>query len=1548
MTIMVAGGMTFAVPGVMPAAHATNPNLFVSAENSQFDNYMTGAQVIEVVVIDSDIRDTDESKGEPDVTLNGEKLAMAQATDGNWYAYFADEKAANAAENSTDNTCHGLDFGVITVGTTTPGGANVDTEATSIATPNTACAIDGHDGINVLRETKSLNTRNTEAVGGTNAEWPLIQLFELNPTGNVVIQYNKAGGAQTTTLTYDTVDGSAGIELDRNIYPQSAQVHVTVTDAWLNIDPTDEDSWTWDTENGKTYYQVFDENGDARGNDPDRNDDASAIDDIMFVDSKMILDLGGNIRLQDNGNTAVYDDNGDHISGNLTTRLANPVTLTEQGPNTGVFGTYDEADDSILVIEDNAKRGTTATIDYNATPTSIFIGFEFATIDIQPDGDTWNSGEAAPVVLVDNDANKNSRADEDLLVSDPSVDLIPSVRIGSPLTLASDDVDIKIADNDNDIISIKLADTVQSFSDRAMLNVSGVSSVASLTVELESSALSDVLHLDESNVFRFLNVDLRSFKSDVTAVITSDGTSTTSTYDVVDMSSQGLHDITDIVKSAGDVTELTFRFDDTYHTTGDDILPIVVDFFSFGFTDDGAQAGERVNNQIIRLELEEDGDNTGTFTGSLEYVMLNQLNILEASTYDGLSTIADDPSFIVMEDMTGEDDVRVNYLDLGGDGVHTQISAQEPAPSHSGVVTLDSESYKVADTVIVTVIDPDLNTDSDLRDVFTVVSYDENSGDPVVDAVGKAGVALDGDFSFGPLGRLLDVTFNDEIWTDPRVYNTDDNSENWNNADVQGCNTVSYTNRGLADTGFTLAETGTATGNFTGSFQIPNYYCQNNGIAASTTGTDIEVNYVDFRDASGEIIEVGDSAGVRANTGTVSLDRTVYPVPWGAQLIRDGSAFPLHSSAHGRGDLTSDDILAQGDLIIHVRINDPDFDLSASGEDKIDLESLDLPNRDDHLLKIDVTRGGTGHPLTIDDREIVEIAGDAGIFELDYAIAFDDGPESSTCPNTDGDSTTPDNCILQGDILTVTYRDPTDASGEPNTVTDSATFDLRNGALQSDKSVYIIGSDMILTVIEPDWDLDNDAAETYSLDLIEWDSAADTTSMGAKGSDNHAGAFDPEPSDFRETGDSTGIFQVVVEMPAELGGTLLERGEEIELEYTDWGPSGADYVGQEDEDVNLIVFTSNYGATIQLDQKVYSWTDKVYISITAPDHNFDSQLHDEIGETSDDEIRIATGSGKLEPYKLTETGPDTGIFAGEVILTGYNFDADGDVNTGDGGVDTDPRTSGNGPTDGFLEAEDDDGLSVSFTFSEDETVVSSALIRWNLADAQWLEASYPATASGVLRVVDPDMNLNPEAVDNFVVDVVSDSDGAGIELTVTETNEATGIFEGTVHFTVTDPSSGHRLRVSEGDTITAVYTDYTVPDGFSSTEGEDVSATAIIGTIVPPLERAPITSMRVLDTLQNTLDSVSVDQQVKVTADLTNGQEKEQAFAYIVQIQDSNGVTVALSTLDGTLQPGQSFSAGASWTPSMAGTYTATAFSWESLTTPNALSPPAELSITVN
>lgn len=107
--------LTFSILLLMPisqAEAAMNPNLSVSAENSKFDNHFSGSMVIEVVIRDSDIKDTDEGKGEPDVTINGKSLRMIQASDGNWYAYFANVDKAKIADSTVGLTGEGLDFGV--------------------------------------------------------------------------------------------------------------------------------------------------------------------------------------------------------------------------------------------------------------------------------------------------------------------------------------------------------------------------------------------------------------------------------------------------------------------------------------------------------------------------------------------------------------------------------------------------------------------------------------------------------------------------------------------------------------------------------------------------------------------------------------------------------------------------------------------------------------------------------------------------------------------------------------------------------------------------------------------------------------------------------------------------------------------------------------------------------------------------------------------------------------------------------------------------------------------------------------------------------------------------------------------------------------------------------------------------------------------------------------------------------------------------------------------------------------------------------------------
>lgn len=383
-----------------------------------------------------------------------------------------------------------------------------------------------------------------------------------------------------------------------------------------------------------------------------------------------------------------------------------------------------------------------------------------------------------------------------------------------------------------------------------------------------------------------------------------------------------------------------------------------------------------------------------------------------------------------------------------------------------------------------------------------------------------------------------------------------------------------------------------------------------------------------------------------------------------------------------------------------------------------------------------------------------------------------------------------------------------------------------------------------------------------------------------------------------------------------------------------------------------------YGDNLGFDKRAYTWTDKIFITIAAPDYNFDKYLIDEIGNDSTNPIKVSTRGHSLDHYKLVETGPSTGIFTGEVILTGFCHDADGDQSTGvkrsskcNVGDDTNPRTEpllNGGPTDGYIESDNDDGVTVSFEYSENYTVLGSAPIRWNNGGVQWLEANYPANGMGVVRIIDPDMNLNPEAVDNFNVDIWSNSDSGGIDLTVTETGEMTGVFEGTVFFTTSGDSSGSRLRVAEGDTVTASYDDNTLPSPYTTADDLAITGTTKIGSLPLSSEIVSIENTRITDTYEKTLNKISNNQSIQIVSDLQNNNQKNQIFSYIVQIEDSKGIVQHLAWISGSLAPGQKFSSGLSWIPQNSGNYEVTAFVWESIGNPISLSSPMVLSVNVD
>ncbi|MGI0059361.1 MAG: hypothetical protein ACREBJ_06295, partial [Nitrosotalea sp.] len=258
-----------------------------------------------------------------------------------------------------------------------------------------------------------------------------------------------------------------------------------------------------------------------------------------------------------------------------------------------------------------------------------------------------------------------------------------------------------------------------------------------------------------------------------------------------------------------------------------------------------------------------------------------------------------------------------------------------------------------------------------------------------------------------------------------------------------------------------------------------------------------------------------------------------------------------------------------------------------------------------------------------------------------------------------------------------------------------------------------------------------------------------------------------------------------------------------------------------------------------------------------------------------------------------------------------------------------------------------DGVTVSFEYNRNDVVTGSGTIHWNQGRLQWLQPNYPVNSQAILQITDPDMNLNPDAIDKFDTNVWSDSDSGGIKLSMTETGPDTGIFQGAVTLTTDSSSSGSRLHVSSGDTMTAEYTDMTLPLPHSASDQLHLTATTTAGTVLAPLEQAALSNARVVDSTGKSLSQVRVNQQIQVVSDVTNQQTKDQPFAYLVQIQDNNGITVSLYWITGSMTPRQTLNLGQSWLPTTAGTYTAQIFVWQSISNPNALSPSLPIQIQV-
>jgi hypothetical protein len=295
-----------------------------------------------------------------------------------------------------------------------------------------------------------------------------------------------------------------------------------------------------------------------------------------------------------------------------------------------------------------------------------------------------------------------------------------------------------------------------------------------------------------------------------------------------------------------------------------DTQPIVFDLFSFGNNNN-----QQVNNAIYRAELQETSANSGVFSGTIEYAVINQLNQFDPNLIKGLKTFGSNIKFLINTELTDANAIHFSVLGIQG-GTSTTVTSQHNLPTNTGIVTLDSSNYRIGSDVTITVNDPDLVTDANTMVTYTSVN---DPSSPADDTVGDNN------------GNILL-----EVWIKGFRF--------------QHCTVNGATYGGLAATGFTLTETGPGTGVFKGIFKMPSWICsEDKTTLISPVGGNVQVWYHDFRDKYGRSVIVGSTVAIPTKTQPTAITNQYVPkitMPLISALtqISDHTGRPLLQSPH--------------------------------------------------------------------------------------------------------------------------------------------------------------------------------------------------------------------------------------------------------------------------------------------------------------------------------------------------------------------------------------------------------------------------------------------------------------------------------------------------------------------------------------------------------------------------------------------------------------------------------------------------------------------------
>lgn len=502
--------------------------------------------------------------------------------------------------------------------------------------------------------------------------------------------------------------------------------------------------------------------------------------------------------------------------------------------------------------------------------------------------------------------------------------------------------------------------------------------------------------------------------------------------------------------------------------------------------------------------------------------------------------------------------------------------------------------------------------------------------------------------------------------------------------------------------------------------------------------------------------------------------------------------------------------------------------------------------------------------------------------------------------------------------------------------------------IETDKSIYLMDSDIIVTVIDPSVDTGGTR-----------DGRVRRTKKSSLVIESPHGKIDGYQ--LEETEVSSGTFQGTIKCigvrndgsvrRTQLGDTYVDKaqGKGPEDGVIPCGPNQLIHIRYANEygTSTASVIVGGFGTVVNLDRDEYTCLDPVEICVISPDLVLDggNAKPATIGDDRRDcWLTVSTGEDLLEGYRLVEAGDGNGIFIGTVSLTGIA----GMTPKKNSTVLAYGRTGGSGPHDGTLACGPHDEIKVHCASAFGKDVIKAAPVRWHIGEIRFSKSSYLPGEEIVVRVTDRDMSLSADRPDMSQVRAWSDSDRAGITVPIQEMGCDSGIFEG--QFVTSDDRSLPEqlvLKARDSDIVVAEYVDETPPHPYACNDSVGITSTATITTKrkrPSPLARLVVDDMRIMG--KKTRGALIAGDGVEVMIKVKNP-EREIRFTAIFQVSNLEGVTIEVQHQPLTARLNGYATHTFSWTPCFPGTCVVEVFLWKSLDDPIAYSPPASRKVQV-